>query len=264
MRKLIAVVFLFMIFMVPVSYADDNVAVIDDAMLANGIIKVSYTSTQPNIIKVMITKDGNKYTYGLKSDGTIESFPLQMGNGDYKIAILQNIGDSKYTQVTSKEVTLNLKDPNIVFLNSVQNINWTKTSKAIKKDVELVAKDTNTVSKLTKVYNYVIKNYKYDYDKIKTLKSDYVPQIDPIYDQKKGICYDYSAVFASMKRYEGLPVKLVKGYTKNVDGYHAWNEVYINGKWEVIDSTYDAVMYGAKAKYKMFKPAGDYQKVNEY
>ena len=67
-----------------------------------------------------------------------------------------------------------------------------------------------------------------------------------------------------MQRSQGLPTKLVKGYAKGVDGYHAWNEVLIGGKWVVVDSTFDAAMWGGKISQKMIKSANDYTKVNEY
>lgn len=266
MRKFILAVILFSVFLIPCAFASDKVAVIDDSALSKGIIKASYTSSENTAIKIMIVKDQDKYFYNLKSDGTEESFPLQMGNGSYKVSILENVGNNEYAFITTKIVSLSLEDPNIVYLNSIQNINWNNSSKAIKKDAELLAKDQNKdeMAKLIKVHSYVVKNYMYDYDKIPLLTPSYVPEIDPIYDAKKGICYDYSALLASMKRYEGVPVKLIKGYSKNVDGYHAWNEVYVNGKWEIIDSTVDAGLYHSKYDYEMFKPADEYQKVNEY
>jgi hypothetical protein len=264
MKKYVILTLALIFILSSLSFAASPVYKIDDTQLNKGIVSVSYKSDTVKIIKVMITKDTGKYVYNLSSDGTVDSFPLQMGNGDYKVSILENVGGTKYAYVTTKTVKLNLTDSNIVFLNSIQNVEWNNESLAVKKDLEIIGTDTNVNNKLANVYKYVIDYFTYDYDKIKTLTTSYFPQIDPIYSAKKGICYDYSAILASMKRSEGLPTKLIKGYTKNVDGYHAWNEVYIDGKWQIIDSTYDSVMYHAKAKYSMFKNAADYQKVNEY
>lgn len=264
MRRIFLILMMMTSLVLCATAAFANDAVVDDSSLDKGIVKISYTSSDDATIKVMITKDSGKYVYGLRRDGVKEAFPLQMGNGDYKVSVLKHIGDNKYTYVTTKYLTLNLSDPNLVYLNSIQNINWTTDSKAVKKVPTINAKAKDDSTKLKNVHGFVIKYFVYDWDKIPTLKSDYVPQIDPIYDAKKGICYDYSSVLASMKRYEGMPVKLVKGYTSNVDGYHAWNEVYINGKWEIIDSTYDSAMYHDGGKFKMFKPASEYEKVNEY
>jgi hypothetical protein len=50
------------------------------------------------------------------------------------------------------------------------------------------------------------------------------------------------------------------GYTSNVNGYHAWNEVYMESskKWIVVDSTYDSQVKG-KVKVTMEKQASLYQ-----
>ena len=68
--------------------------------------------------------------------------------------------------------------------------------------------------------------------------------------EKKGICFDYAALMASMLRSQGVPVKLVVGYTSQ-GVYHAWINVwseeggwvegmiYFDGKiWKLMDPTY--------------------------
>ena len=67
-----------------------------------------------------------------------------------------------------------------------------------------------------------------------------------------------------MKRSEGIPIKLVKGYSRYTDVYHAWNEVFINGKWVVVDTTFDSVYYSNRQDYTFQKNSSDYTKVYEY
>ena len=66
---------------------------------------------------------------------------------------------------------------------------------------------------------------------------------------------------ASMLRSVGVPTKVVTGYTPNATVYHAWNNVYADSKWNVVDATYDAQMYRAKVKYSMYKSFNDYKDV---
>ena len=250
-----------------VTFADSPAkAVIDKSSLNSGIIKAQYTSQDSKDTRIMIEKEGKKYTYILKNDGTLESFPLQMGNGSYNISILENIGGTKYSYVLKETVELNLKDPNKVFLSSVQNVNWDETMKAIKKMKEVTKDAKNDTEKISMVYQYVVKNYSYDYVKFKNLPTDYIPVIDRTLAEGKGICYDYSSLFASMLRSAGIPVKLVKGYASNVEGYHAWNEVYISstGKWIPVDSTFDSQLKAASKKYTMEKNSQLYKTVNIY
>ena len=43
------------------------------------------------------------------------------------------------------------------------------------------------------VYNYVVKNVKYDDEKAQNVQSGYLPSVDETLKTKKGICFDYAA-----------------------------------------------------------------------
>ena len=240
-------------------------AVLNTSSISSGVIGISCTS-EVEKIKVIIEKDSKKYTYNLNNDGIEESFSLQLGNGQYKISVLENVGGDKYKFISTENVSVNLSDANEVYLASVQNVNWSEDNAAIRKAKELTKNLTNDGDKLNAIYSYIVSNFTYDYDKLNNLKSDYLPNIDETLNSRTGICYDYSSTFAAMLRSVGIPAKLVKGYSTNVNGYHAWNEVYNKEtkSWIVIDTTYDSQMKAAKAKYSMEKKAGQYTKSNEY
>lgn len=63
------------------------------------------------------------------------------------------------------------------------------------------------------------------------------------YATRKGVCIDYSRLYAVMARSIGLEVKVVTGLGydgRGGYGPHAWNEVYLNdsSKWVPLDSTW--------------------------
>lgn len=264
MRKGIwAVMMVCLLMMIPLE-SEAAGAVFDTSEVDSGVIHVSYKAPQPRQLKVMVTKGQERYTYDLKSDGTVESFPLQMGNGSYKVDVLQNAGGNRYTFLDSKTFQVKLEDPNSVFLNSIQEIYWNREDPPIVKSGELIGNKTEVQPKVTTIYEYMIHNYTYDYDKIPTLTASYKPNIIQTYFEKKGICYDYASLMAAMKRSDGIPTKLVKGYTKHVDGYHAWNEVLLDGEWVIIDSTVDAVYRQGGTNYTMVKNPSEFTKVYEY
>jgi transglutaminase-like putative cysteine protease len=229
-----------------------------------GLVQVSYLGNASEKIKVMISKGETKYYYPLKPDGVLVGFPLQMGDGYYKVSVLKNVGGSKYASLKSTTVNVKMEDPNSVYLNSIQTISWTPESEAVKKNLELIGLETDYSKRIALSYGFTVENVRYDYEKVKTLTSDYTPDPDSTLKVLKGICYDYSSLFAAMKRSEGIPVKLVKGYAKGLEGYHAWNEVFIDGKWVVVDTTFDAAYYKARMKYDFMKKTTDYKKVYEY
>jgi len=241
-------------------------SVFDNAKLNSGIVTISYDTNTNSKLKVLVEKSGSKVSYNLKCDGTAENFPLQMGNGQYKVSVLENISGSKYKYVSTQNVNLDLSNANQVFLGSVQNVNWNSDMAAIKMAAELTKDLDSDTQKINAIYNYLVSNVTYDYDKLKKLEYNYLPDIDSTLSTGKGICYDFASTFAAMLRSQGIPAKLVKGYSTNVTGYHAWNEVYNSktGEWIIADLSYDSQMKAAETKYNMEKSAAKYKKVYEY
>jgi len=135
---------------------------------------------------------------------------------------------------------------------------------AIKKAKDLTSGVSSHEAKLKKIYNYVVSNIRYDYDKLANLPSTYVPVIDNTYKSKSGICYDFASLTAAMLRSVGVPTKLVMGYADGVEGYHSWNEVYVGGKWVLIDTSYDSQMRENGASYSMSKSKSKYQSTKVY
>ena len=59
---------------------------------------------------------------------------------------------------------------------------------------------------------------------------------------KSGDCTEHSALFAALARAAGIPAKMVYGVVLNSNGeffFHNWNEVFADGKWIPVDSTYN-------------------------
>ena len=56
---------------------------------------------------------------------------------------------------------------------------------------------------------------------------------------KKGICFDYCALFSAMLRAQGIPTKLVIGKVQPEGITHSWSQVYLDGKWKWMDTTMD-------------------------
>lgn len=253
-----------LLFLVPVVSYAETTEVIDTSGLNKGIVSIGYDSNDSLKYKVLVTKDDQKIAYPFKADGSRENFPLQLGNGTYKVGLLKNVSGTKYVYVAQKTIELKLDDPNVVFLNSTQNVKWDEDMEAIDFGKDLLAKLKTSNKRTSALYGYLVKNMEYDYDKIPTLTSDYIPSVEDTFEQLKGICYDYSALFASIQRNHGIPTKLVKGYSKYVEGFHAWNEVYIDGKWVIIDNTVDSTWKGSTTGLTMVKSTKYYTKVNEY
>lgn len=233
-------------------FAEDEVFVVDDT---KDVVNVKYAAEKYDDLKVVIKKDSTQYVYNL-FDGD-ETFPLQMGSGDYIVGLYQRTEGNKYRALMTQTFTVQV-DALVVFKQSVQNMNWTMESKAVQYALSIAKTKKTDKEKFDVLYKFMVKSFVYDYQKAATVGTRYVPVIDTTYRDKKGICYDYSSLFASMLRSLGIPARLAEGSSTFTNVYHAWNEVYLNGKWVSIDTTIDAQLLAKKIKYKIEKTNKDY------
>ena len=213
---------------------------LNDSKLSAGSIGVQYQADSGARVKVMVTKDGTSYTYDLKNNGTEESFPLQLGSGTYKIAVLENTTGNKYKSVYSATKDVVLADANAVYLNSTQNVNWAAAPEVVAKAKELTAGLNTDEAKVKAIYDYIIGSVTYDYELAANVATGYIPNLSQVLVDGTGICYDYSSLFAALTRSGGVPTKLMMGTSEYVNVYHAWNEVLLNGAWVTVDTTVDA------------------------
>ena len=228
----------------------NNYIKMDASNISDGYVMMAYTGLSQEKLKVIITCPSKvKYTYNLTDGGEYEVFPLSDGNGKYNITVYKNITGIKYSTIYSKDITVNLESEFAPFLLPNQYVNYTPESKVVQKANELVNNKEDELEAIKEIYQYVVTNITYDKVKIKSVKSGYLPDLDDVLKEKKGICFDYAALMTAMLRSQDIPCKLVIGYAGSA--YHAWINVYTeeNGwinkavffdgaNWKLMDPTY--------------------------
>ncbi len=68
-------------------------------------------------------------------------------------------------------------------------------------------------------------------------------RIKQVYRLGKGVCMDYSLLYQRMAEAVGLTCEFIGGYAKTFSNpweSHAWNAVYLDKKWELLDVTWGA------------------------
>ena len=208
---------------------------------------------------------GVKYTYNLNSGGIYETFILSDGNGKYSIGVYQNVEGTKYSTLFSQQLDVKLEDQFAPFLNPNQYVNYTMNSNTVKLAAQLTAGKEDELEKVQAVYNYVVKNLTYDKQKAQTVQSGYLPVVDKVLAEKKGICFDYASLMTAMLRSQNIPTKLVTGYTGSA--YHAWISTYtketgwVEGviffdgvSWKLMDPTFAS---SGKSSDAIMKYIGD-------
>lgn len=231
-----------------VTYGSGTVTM-DASNTADGYVMLQYAAQANVKIKVLITGPrSERYTYNLDANGKYVTYPLSDGSGSYTIGVYkQNPSTGKYATQYSKTLTVTLTDEFAPFLRPNQYVNYTESSACVPLAAQLTADCTGELDKLQAIYNYVVKNLSYDYNRAKTVQSGYLPDLDQVLSAKKGICFDYAALMTAMCRSQGIPTKLVVGYTGTA--YHAWINVYTQANGWV-----DGVIFFDGSVWKLMDP----------
>lgn len=223
-------------------------AVIDYSHTEEGYIMARYTGQTEKRLKLRITGPTTTYTYNLPlNQWTV--FPLSDGSGSYQAALYINTTGSKYASVMSVTFDAQLRSEFAPFLRPNQYVDYSAADVTVQTGAELCAGLTHPLEKVAAVYDYVVSTLEYDYEKAATVQSGYLPVLDEVLAQGKGICFDYAAVMTAMLRAQEVPCKLVVGYAGDI--YHAWisvwteengwvdGAIFFDGKqWKRMDPTF--------------------------
>jgi hypothetical protein len=122
---------------------------------------------------------------------------------------------------------------------------------AIPDEIALAAKEITKQAqtdeqKARYLYQWVGTRVAYDWNKVKMYEEQQVwleQTPEQTFSTRKGVCIDYSRLYAMMARAVDLEVKVVTGLGYNGQGGygpHAWNEVFLaeGGKWVPVDTTW--------------------------
>ena len=231
-------------------------ATIDYSNTVDGYVMVNFTASTSTRVKVLVmgpntsTAD-TRYQYDLPVQQWV-TFPLADGNGGYTVKVMEQKANGKYGAVAEATFNVSLSDEFAPFIRPNQYVNYSDavSPNTIAKARELAGGESDPLKKVEKIYDFVVKNLTYDDAKADTVQSGYLPVLDTVLAQKKGICFDYAALMAGMLRSQGVPCKLITGWVDN-GAYHAWisvwtekdgwvdNAIYFDGTtWHRMDPTF--------------------------
>jgi len=232
-----------------VKVTSNQKAEIDYSNAAGGYVMARFIAPTEKRLKVQVKGPTVTYTYDLPQGKEWTTFPLTNGDGSYQVVVYQNVVDSRYSAVLSARINVELADEFGPYLRPNQYVNYEKAPNTVATAKKLTAGVSDPMAKVEKVYNYVVKNTRYDNERARTVKSGYLPVLDSVLAEKKGICFDYAALMTGMLRSQGVPCRLVIGYAGTA--YHAWisvwtaesgwieGAIYFDGSsWHRMDPTY--------------------------
>ncbi|WP_295750842.1 transglutaminase-like domain-containing protein [uncultured Oscillibacter sp.] len=221
-------------------------AVIDYSNTKDGYVMVQFTGSTSKRLRVQVKGPTTTYTYDL-AQKVWTTFPLSDGNGSYKVTVFENIKDTKYAQETSVSFSVTLADEFAPFLRPNQYVDYAPAVNTVKKAAELTKGVTDPLEQVKAIYEFVVNNLTYDKQRAATVTTGYLPVLDSVLAEKKGICFDYASLMTGMLRSLGVPCKLVVGYAGKQ--YHAWINV-----WTEESGWIDAVIYFDGSAWQRMDP----------
>ena len=227
---------------------DSRYAMVDMSNVSQGYVTARLLSSASKI-KLQISKDDKKYNYDLTSSD-YTAFPLQMGNGIYTIKILSQIEGTKYAVVASTQKEVTIQDEFSVYLYPNQVVNYGPDSIVVNKSFELTKDDKDNLTRIYHLFEYTVDVLDYDYEKADYVSDTYVlPNLTQAIENGSGICFDYASLLAALCRIQGIPARVIVGWT-DIE-YHAWVEIYLENEgwinpkvyfakkdWSLVDPTF--------------------------
>ena len=176
-------------------------------------------------LKFQIIQGEMKYNYDISNEGVTSILPLNMGDGEYTLRLMENVGENKYACIWSETCQVKQADEFQCFLRPSDMSAYNEDSACVAVARELAARCATDTEVASAVYAYLVEHICYDNQKAATVQSGYIPVPDETLNTGKGICFDYASLAAAMMRSVGIPCKLITGYVDQ-DVYHAWNCFY--------------------------------------
>lgn len=131
-----------------------------------------------------------------------------------------------------------------------------ETADRIRKLSDEITKDSkNDYEKIRAIHDWVADYVYYDRDYLNGKKSTTNLTSKSVLDSRYAVCSGYSYLTKDLITAAGIPCKVIVGYALGIDRSkddwedvnlrglepnHAWNEAYVDGRWVIIDTTWDS------------------------
>lgn len=230
-----------------------------------GALNASFPHTVP------LPKEDGLYLVqiSIKTDSSCESwgcrFTVQNGAASFEKSLVYGHNQKVYNSRSKSNTGLGYYlQPITIEESDVPYIRAVAETIVNKNDPDLV--------KIRKVHDWVAENIWYDYDYYEGSKAVFTQPVE-VLKYKRTICQGYADLTAELLRSLGIPTILVIGDViyaspadtnpetwddkKNLKG-HAWNEAYADGRWIIMDTTWDSHNAYKNGEYSEKRPPGSY------
>lgn len=172
---------------------------------------------------------------GTKTDVQVN---FKGGDGDYQIQVLEKNAKTKnYKTIAKLDVKNHDKTDQEGLLASDFIQSTHPEIKALAKEITAGAKDQREA--VIKINAWMVQNINYDSDGLRS--GSYVYKDHDALSTLKSrstVCEGFAHLFAALSRASGIKTRYITGRSDR-NNAHAWNEVFLEGRWYNVDSTWD-------------------------
>ena len=231
-------------------YLTEGSVTVSIGNISRGYVKIKHDSDAYALVKIA-KNDYEPDFFSINGNSEFEVFPLTRGNGLYTIQVLEYYVDRLFTIVFSRDIYVNLDNPNYPFLYPNRYVSFNENSEAVALAGRLASQVSSDFEVVQAVYNFITTNISFDLDFATAVNSglvlEHTPDIDATLAAGTGICLDFAVLTAAMLRSQNIPTRLEVGYVLGI--FHAWVAVYIpdadwgdaahpsGGGWGLLDPT---------------------------
>lgn len=209
---------------------------VDTSTANDGYITVSCESG--GYVRLLLQKDGQFEYMPIKQDGSEVVYPMSLGNGTYTVSVNQWLSPETEQTLFSEQIEVAMENEMLPFLQPNTFVNYDDSMTCIQKADKMKRETGDGWITFVRIFKLAAKNIRYDKERYDEDGCTSAFRLNPeiVYTQETGVCVDKACLLASMMRRVGIPAKMVIG-TGPGGGRHAWNEVYVLGRWRLVDST---------------------------
>lgn len=229
---------------IPIKYTVSNKKVlrseIQGGLIVYTLESLPETKTAPAAGSPDILQTTKLFNEGIaiKSPRKTQNTIFQVENSDFASipeTCFQKKGNNTLTVSADAADCRNLPEASDTQPNIIEDSNNPEIVRAARKIVLGAPNQQEMVKRIAKFVYKHISNKNYNHGNMSA---------GEVLRTKSGDCTEHSALFAALSRAAGIHAKMVYGVVLNPGGeffFHNWNEVFADGKWISVDSTFNLI-----------------------
>ena len=221
-------------------FQEENIVADGHFMVSGCIVEQKYFS-----IALRVRKTDSKYEewFPINSGKTFNKEVFLFGGpGTYIVTIMGNTRDYIFDACGPSFHVINLKEVKRIYPSKDVESN---NPQIIQLSREITKSCTTDIDKSKKIFEWVVSNIQYDWDKYEIMKThslDFKSGSLEALETKSGVCYDISCLYAALGRAAGLEIKVICGTNREnflLGEGHAWNMFLYSDRSILIDATHN-------------------------